>query len=336
MLEGATCLVMLLVSSASAAAPSARLVYLRDAGAEDCPDEGAVRAAVASRLGYDPFFPQARATLFAELKRKKSTYTARIKLVDEQNVVRGARELSHSGPHCADLIDTMALSISVAIDPKSLLDGRQPAEPQEVSASSEPLAVPPVAEATPVPTVTSQPARPASPPPDAPPPTPPAHTSMIVSIAGAGWGGAAPAPNVGVLGGIGLRFGRVDVMVEGRADLPAATEVRLGTVRTSFLGGTLVPCGRLGIVFGCGIATLGQLSAEARGLAIPRSDDALYSFVGLRLGVGVPMSSRIDLRVQSDVLYALTPRTLLIDGQSAYAMPRASVGIALGAAVRIF
>lgn len=35
------------------ASPSSRLVYVRGRGAETCPDEAALRAAVAARLGYD-------------------------------------------------------------------------------------------------------------------------------------------------------------------------------------------------------------------------------------------------------------------------------------------
>ena len=59
--------VALVLSAGSApAAPSARLVYVRDPDAATCPDEQAVRAAVAARLGFDPFLAYARATMFAE------------------------------------------------------------------------------------------------------------------------------------------------------------------------------------------------------------------------------------------------------------------------------
>jgi hypothetical protein len=46
------------------ATPSARLVYSRGHGAESCPDEHALREAVAARVGYDPFFPRWSALLF--------------------------------------------------------------------------------------------------------------------------------------------------------------------------------------------------------------------------------------------------------------------------------
>ncbi|MEO6602920.1 MAG: hypothetical protein ABIQ16_23750, partial [Polyangiaceae bacterium] len=43
--------------------PTSRLVYARGPGAEQCPEQSVVRAAVASRLGYDPFFPSSDKTI---------------------------------------------------------------------------------------------------------------------------------------------------------------------------------------------------------------------------------------------------------------------------------
>ena len=122
------------------AAPSARLVYLRNPGAESCPDDQAIRSAVSVRLGYDPFLAFAPATLFAEISKVGREYRARIKLVDDNNVVRGTRELAYEGENCADIIDTMALSMSIAIDPTSLMRRPEPA--------ASPPGGPPTATAT--------------------------------------------------------------------------------------------------------------------------------------------------------------------------------------------
>src|SRR5262249_14357059 len=130
----AAALVVASLASTSAAAPSARLVYVREAGAEDCPDEEVLRAAVRARLGYDPFFPYAPATLYAEVGRKDDVYRAHVKLVDEKNVVRGARSLEHRGGVCADVIDAMALSMSIAIDPRSLVGPPAPHPPEAAGA----------------------------------------------------------------------------------------------------------------------------------------------------------------------------------------------------------
>ncbi|MFO0677084.1 MAG: hypothetical protein U0169_11140 [Polyangiaceae bacterium] len=108
------------------AIPAARLVYVRGSGAESCPDEDELRRAVATRLGYDPFFPTASSTLIADVERAKGRFVAHIKLVGDDDVTRGARRLEHGGPSCADMIDTMALSISIAIDPESLTRAPRP------------------------------------------------------------------------------------------------------------------------------------------------------------------------------------------------------------------
>src|SRR5579862_6532539 len=54
-----------LASAARAAGeqPRVHLLFVRERGAERCPDEAGVRAAVAARLGYDPFADAAPSTV---------------------------------------------------------------------------------------------------------------------------------------------------------------------------------------------------------------------------------------------------------------------------------
>ena len=74
------------------AEPAARFVYLRGKGTESCPAEADVRQAVVGRLGYDPFWSYATATMFAEVSAaEKSGFSASLKLVDADNAVRGDR-----------------------------------------------------------------------------------------------------------------------------------------------------------------------------------------------------------------------------------------------------
>jgi hypothetical protein len=71
--------VLAIVPKASAS-PSARLVYARSADASTCPDETALRGAVAARFGYDPFFAWAKRTVVVEVWRRgeQSSRTAQI------------------------------------------------------------------------------------------------------------------------------------------------------------------------------------------------------------------------------------------------------------------
>lgn len=78
----------------AAAFPSTRSVYARGPGAEQCPDQAAVRKAVASRLGYDPFFPSSDKTIVARVLREGDLLKGQVELIDEHGAQIGRREFS--------------------------------------------------------------------------------------------------------------------------------------------------------------------------------------------------------------------------------------------------
>src|SRR6188472_4541113 len=86
-----------LSSLAAFASPSAKLVYVRGTGAETCPEEADLRRAVATRIGYDPFFPVAQKTVIAQVSKVSAGYRARVQIVAEDGTVRGERELGTKG-----------------------------------------------------------------------------------------------------------------------------------------------------------------------------------------------------------------------------------------------
>src|SRR5262245_23079712 len=94
LLCGGSAMLVALAPLPARAAASARLVYLRGPGAEQCPAEDAVRAAVRARLGYDPFFTWARDTLFLEITGSGHAFRTVIKLVADDNRQRGARDIA--------------------------------------------------------------------------------------------------------------------------------------------------------------------------------------------------------------------------------------------------
>jgi hypothetical protein len=308
----------------ASAAPSARLVYVRDKGAEDCPDEAALRAAVSTRLGYDPFMLDASSTLFAEITRTAAGYHARVKLEDESSATRGARDLDHA--RCPDLVDAMALTISIAIDPKSLV-GPVAADP-EPAPTPLPVPVPvpvPVPDQAPAPSPAPSPARAKSPPPH-----------FFVTLSPTASFGAAPAAAVGLIGAFGLAYHPFSIALEARGDLPASRELPRGTVSTSLLAATLAPCFRGGIALACPLLSVGRLVAEARGIASPREDTAVHALGGARLGIVESLTNTVDLRANVDVLYAFTPQELRIDDQDVYTLPRLSVQLGLGLVLHFF
>lgn len=321
---------VVLVTRAVRATPSARLVYVRDKGAEDCPDEAALRAAVAARLGYDPFYPFAKATLFAEVGRDGGVIRARVRLVDEGSNVRGARDLEHKGTRCSDIVEGMALTMSIAIDPRSLAGPVTEPEPRAEEAKPRveeaPKEAPPVEE----PRAETAPAEA----PDASAPKEPVH--LEAHVLGAGWLGAAPGPSGGVLFGGELRYRAFAPVVEARFDAKASTDVNPGSVSTSFAGAVIAPCVALDVFRACPVLVIGRLAASASGIASPSDDAALHALGGVRAGVAIPLVGPLSLRAQVDALFAFTPQTIRIDAREVHALDRVSAGIGVGLGAAFF
>lgn len=320
------------------AAPTARLVYVREAGTETCPDEGSVRAAVAARLGYDPFFSVAESTLVADVTGVGKAFRVRIRLVDAAQMLRGKREFRHEGAQCSDAIDAMALSMSLAIDPESLQ--RPPAEPPSAAAASPGATV----ASEPSPAAVAPP-----PPPDrAPAPvTPPvspqgsgqpsrAPWHLLAGAGGAFWFGTGPSPHSGVQAHVQVRLRKASLAAEGRLDLPSSARVGPGTVETSLTAGSVVPCMHWGPVATCANGTFGSVSASARSIARPSSDTGLYAAVGPRIAAELFVTESLRLLVRADVLVALHRYDLRMDDAPVYRAPPISVGAATGLAWKFF
>lgn len=304
------------------ARPSARLVYSRPAGAESCPDERALRAAVAERVGYDPFFAWAKQAIVASMSpADKSGFVARIRLVDEQGIEYGTRELHVDGA-CADLLDAAALAIAIAIDPQSLLRA--------------PVLRPPVTERPPAP---EEPPPTVAPAPGAeedsapePGPLPEGAPITFDGIAGVvGSAGVAPALAVGARLGAAVRWRDASVSLEGRVDAPASRPARGGGRASSWLAVvTLAPCAHAGPLFACALVQAGQMRASGEA---PGGLDqwAPWWAIGGRLGLLAPLSDRTALRLGSDLVGNLARQPLNLNGYTVWEAP--PVAESLGADV---
>jgi hypothetical protein len=93
-------LLALSFASSAAAVASSRLVYARSAGAESCPDEEQLRAAVIRRLGYDPFFVSATKTIVATIAPDGNDLRGEVQLVDERGISIGLRSLKAPVSQC--------------------------------------------------------------------------------------------------------------------------------------------------------------------------------------------------------------------------------------------
>jgi hypothetical protein len=324
-LAAAVLLPALALAPGALATPSARLVYSRGAGAESCPDEAALRHAVASRVGYDPFFPWAEKTVVATVLRAQPRgFVASVHLVDSAGVEHGAREL-RTDDTCAELLDAAALAIAIAIDPL-LLAARAPASVPE---AKEPDASP-------------KETRPAAPSPSASRAAESTRARERSSVAlGASAGavaslGVAPGPAVGLSLGADARWDPVSLGVEGRIDAPASrrTDGLSGTTFSSWLvTATLAPCLHFHALLGCALAQLGSLQASAD---VGAQATAPWLAAGVRAGVILPVGSHASLRLRADLLGNLdrvTMHVATVDGVTQWKAPLFTASYGLEVAV---
>lgn len=300
-------------ADASAATTTARLVYLRGPGTESCPDEGELIDAVAARLGYDPFTPFSLETLFTEVDKDANGFVARVKLVSHDNTVRGARTLQTRGA-CGDLMASLALTISIAIDPMA---GTRKGPPEGLPPGERPVDVDGAASQGGKPTVEQKPEPAPVPLPAAAPPS----ARVLFAIGGGPLAsvGYAPAPALGLAIFGRVRIGDFSIALEGRGDLPAGTDVSGGgRVRSSLLAVSLLPCGHAGVLFGCARGTVGRLAAEGLDVTEPGSTGAIWGALGLRAGAEIPFGRVFALRMAADGDAVLTRYPLRINGETRF------------------
>ncbi len=322
-------LALLLAPLPALAAPSARLVYVREPGAEVCADEPGLRRAVAARLGYDPFFPWAKVLVVVGVRKDGGAYRAEVTLVDDTGVSRGKREVTSQGDDCAPLVGALALTISLALNPLSLSSsGPPPTEPP-----------PPVIEAPPPPAPLVAVAAPSVAAPIVVAPAPPPEPSWR------GWAGILASgsygvlPTVGIGGGFRGRIerGRWSLAVEASADGPTSAPVPAGgKVQVWVAQAALMGCARVAFVVGCGLVEGGPLVGRGAGLAVDRTQVEAYGGVGPRLGVEWLLGTRFLLEGFAQLAMALPPHALQVDGTTVYRQPDAAVTLGAALSARIF
>lgn len=317
---------MLAMVRRASAEPAARFIYLRGAGTETCPSEADVRQGVQVRLGYDPFSSYAASTMFVEVSTTKDGYSANLKLVDGDNSVRGDRLLTVQHG-CADLMDAMALTISIAIDPMSVTRNGPPPDAPPVERPVD----------TTLPSLAVKESEPSH---DAVEPYPKeplggSKPVLSVSLGPTASLGVAPALSAGGALAIDLQIGRLLGGVEGRVDLSASASTgQRGNVESSTIGGALFAGVRERAFSVCAVGTLGRLTATSSDVAVAKEATALVAATGLRIGLGIPLSDVVEVRARAEILANLTRHALGISGEAAYRYPVASGDVGAALAVR--
>jgi len=122
---------------------SAELSWVRASGAESCPPPSAMRAAVARRLGRDPFERDAAVSFEVVVEPRAPGWAARI-VAQGTTQGAGSRELTSEAAACESLADAVALALALAIDPEAMeRTAREPAPTPALAAPTTPA--PPIA-----------------------------------------------------------------------------------------------------------------------------------------------------------------------------------------------
>lgn len=323
---------ILAASREAAASPVARFVYVRGLGAEACPDEDTMRAAVSARLGYDPFRVVAKTTLTAQISRENGVYRGHVKLVDEAGQERGARSLESRTDDCKELAEALALSMSIALDPLSVLAPAGPKPPDEPPPPPEEPPKPPPPPAEP------PPARPLPPPVPPPKPLPPprARPRLSLGVSAHGAAGIGPAVAFGLGLELGLVFENVSFALAGRLDFPArADSTEGGKIGASLVAGEAVPCLRAPLgattLLGCGVLLVGAVTAESIDVTAPRAEGTFFGAGGVRAGLELAIVPTVRVRLALDALGHLTPYGLAVNGATVFSSSsfsgRAGIGV---------
>ena len=324
--RSASALLALALASApgrASASAEAKLIYVRGPGAERCPDEQTLRAAVRARVGYEVFLPSSLKTVVVEVAPTTPRgYRGRVQIVDERGLLVGERAMESKSDDCSDLIRALALAISIATDDGAL-----------DSVVAAPASPPPLAPSAPLDVEPPAALSPAVAPPGGPPVEPPATRGARLAVSiGPTWNlGAEPAASFGGEATVSLQYPGASLGVDVRADIPSSTAAKGGRVRAWLVAASLAPCLRLEHLFACVLGGAGSFTAEGTDIAAPHSQSAAILLVGGRLGLEAMLGERAFVVAHGDLLGLFPRHSVQIDGENVFQIGPVSASLGVGA-----
>jgi hypothetical protein len=281
--------------AAASEVAGAKVVLTRSAGAEDCPDEGAVATELSRRLGASRDRGHKPALVEVRLARDADHYSATIRVEGEN---AGVRVLRAVGPTCKPLSDALLVALLVLFDANLALD-----EPSPAPVSAPPM--PPKAL-------------------DSPSSSPSSRSSRKVAEL---WISAGGAATHGLpLGFGGAVFGDVDARLD-RWDLGAgaywtperSVSFAPGEVLLRSWGGRVRGCYALTLraagarVSGCAWGMVSALHGAGSGFDTTKAQDRVWGLGGLGVDLGLPISSAVALGVQGVMLVSVHREAFSVD-----------------------
>jgi hypothetical protein len=260
-------------------------------------------------------------TVIVEVRGSGKGLRARVNLVDADGRQKGDRTLEAQSGDCAELISSVALAVSIALD--SLSPPPSP-EPGPSSSAGPAESEPPHEAAPPPPSVVDAPS-------SEPPPVREATWGGLIALGVHGSLGTAPAP----AGGLGLlaqvSYGALAAGLEGRYDLPASTSNP--GVSTQLAAVSILPCFEK-LLFGCLVGSYGAIFGSGAQLAISHNGAAPYAAVGARAGFDAPLAGPLGVRAYVEVAFPITSTSFRVDSNQVWVTPPISGAAGLLARVR--
>ncbi|MFK7991407.1 MAG: hypothetical protein AB8I08_35650 [Sandaracinaceae bacterium] len=304
--------------------PTAQLMF--SGSDEGCFDEEALRAAVATQLGYDPFVVEADREVHVAVLSPEEGPEIRIEL-QEPDHERTERTFTGAPGECEPLREAAVLAVCIAIDPTGF------------SAEPEPPPAPPVFEPQLPETRPPEPLPPEPQPPEpASPPRPPvvedppgsAVQLHLYAAVAASLGASPTIAGAGGSLGVDIRIDMLSVGAGLRGDVPTSIDVEPGSVEAHLVAGELNVCGWASPIGFCALGVVGGMRGEGRGFEANDEVWLFFAAAGARVALSVPIAGALGFRAHADILAHVAPAELLVDGDVAWAMPPASGLIAAG------
>jgi len=312
------------LASRAHAHPTSKLTYVRGSGAETCPDESELRRGVAARVGYDPFFPFADRTVVVQIERQGQLLHGTLRVLGKEGALAGERRLEGRAGACGELVKSLALAVSLALDELESQPAPPPREsPGDASdgrdAQDAATAVAPTAPAAKDPRGAERASEaPAASPGERAPWAP--FTSIMVGGATGLGPGASFAGSVGV----GLARGALSLALEGRASSGTGSFDGGVSVEGSLFTGGLVGClrrERAVTLALCAVAFAGAARATAAGVPLPRADTTPFLGTGLRGEVDAELLGPLHGFVQGEVGLPLGTYDIVVGSRVLYEYP---------------
>jgi hypothetical protein len=284
-----------------------------------CPEEREFRDTVAGRLGYDPFRADAPRLIETRIERRGARLHGTVRVKDANDAAVGSRQLQAGETECAELVSSLAVAVSILLDPLSA--AAPPADPPP----PQPPPPPPKPPAPVAPPVCPEPSE----------PTDPARV-FLAGHAGASVG-VTPGFAIGPSVTAGVTWTRISIGLEGRVDftpLPAPTdgdhEVRAAVFSAGPRG-----CFRAGIGIGCVAAQGGVFQAHGVDFTDERTPTGRFVSADVSAGLTLPISDVTRFEVLAELRAPVTRTSLTVGGETVWTAPPLALGLRFGVALAL-